>query len=125
AERLRIPVVSQVSELVVGNGTATMRRQTEFGYERIEVQLPAVISVSDSINEPRHPSLRGLMAAKKKPLEEVSLTDLAVDADRIGVAGSHTVVYTLEEPPARQQGTVIEDDGSAAESIVTFLVEQG
>jgi electron transfer flavoprotein beta subunit len=124
-ERLRMPVVSQASELAIAHDRATVRRQTEFGYERIEVPLPAVVSVADSINEPRRPSLRGMMAAKKKPIEEVSLDEVGVDGARIGAAGSRTVVYRLDRPPQGREGAVIEDDGNAPESIVAFLRERG
>jgi electron transfer flavoprotein beta subunit len=122
AERLRMPVVSQASELAVADGKATVKRQTEFGYDRIEAQLPAVIAVSDAINEPRYPSLKGIMGAKSKPQETVSLADLGVtDA---GEAGSKTEVLALNPPPARGDSRKIEDDGSGAQQILDFLVER-
>jgi electron transfer flavoprotein beta subunit len=125
ADRLRLPAVSQVSALTVDGATVTARRQTEFGYERIELQLPAIVSVSDAINEPRYPSLRGIMAAKKKPIKEISLESIGIDAERVGQPGSRTWVDRLLEAPRRQEGVVIEDDGTAAERIVEFLVQQG
>ena len=81
AERLRRPLISQVAELTVDGGTVRGKRQTEFGYDMIEAPLPAVVAVSDAINEPRYPSLKGIMGAKKKPQETLSLADLGVDAD--------------------------------------------
>jgi electron transfer flavoprotein beta subunit len=124
AERLRVPVVSQVAELEVGDGKLKGKRQTEFGYDVIEAPLPAVVAVSDAINEPRYPSLKGIMGAKKKPQETVSLSDLGVEAGSVGEEGSRTAVLALADPPARGDSQKIEDDGSAAEKIVQFLAEK-
>src|SRR3954454_12949513 len=124
AERLRQPVVSQAAELGVGGTTIRVKRQTEFGYEVIEAPLPAVVAVSDAINEPRYPSLKGIMGAKKKPFETLSLGDLGVDAGDVGEAGSKTEVVALGEPPSRGDARKIEDDGSAAQQIVAFLTER-
>lgn len=121
AERLRRPLISQVAELTVADGAVTGRRQTEFGYDTIRAPLPAVIAVSDAINEPRYPSLKGIMGAKKKPQDVVSLADLGVEADRAGTAGSRTAVLALGAPPPRGDSRTIEDDGTAAEQIVEFL----
>src|ERR671937_1264334 len=124
AERLRRPLISQVAELTRSNGRVRGKRQTEFGYDVIEASLPAVIAVSDAINEPRYPSLKGIMGAKKKPQDTVSLGDLGIEADRAGEAGSKTEVDALSEPPPRGESRKIEDDGSAAEKIVEFLAEK-
>jgi electron transfer flavoprotein beta subunit len=115
ADRLRLPVVSQA---------ATVKRQTEFGYDVIEAPLPAVVAVSDAINEPRYPSLKGIMGAKSKPQETVSLSDLGVEGDRAGEQGSRTEVYALNDPPARADSKKIEDDGNAAQAILDFLAEK-
>src|SRR5947209_2164012 len=114
AERLRRPLVSQVAELTVADGKLTGKRQTEFGYDVIEAPLPAIVAVSDAINEPRYPSLKGIMGAKSKPQETVSLGDLGVEAGQTGEAGSKTEVYALADPPARGETLKIEDDGDAA-----------
>jgi electron transfer flavoprotein beta subunit len=124
AERLRMPMVSQAAELTVAGGKATAKRQTEFGYDRIEAPLPAVIAVSDAINEPRYPSLKGIMGAKSKPQETLSLADLGVSADDVGESGSKTEVLALGEPPARGESRKIEDDGTGAQQILDFLVEK-
>jgi electron transfer flavoprotein beta subunit len=124
AERLRRPVVSQVAELKLENGSLRLKRQTEFGYDVIEAPLPAVIAVSDAINEPRYPSLKGIMGAKKKPFDTLSLGDIGVDAGDAGEAGSKTEVLALGEPPSRGDARKIEDDGSAAQQIVDFLAEK-
>ena len=90
----------------------------------IAAPLPAVVAVSDAINEPRYPSLKGIMGAKKKPQETVSLGDLGVEADRAGEAGSRTEVYAIGHPPPRGETQRIDDDGSGAEKIVEFLLER-
>src|ERR1043166_2392279 len=97
AERLRLPLVSQAAELTVADGKARVTRQTEFGYDVIEAPLPAVVAVSDAINEPRYPSLKGIMGAKKKPQESLSLADLGLDAEQVGDAGSRTEVLALSD----------------------------
>jgi electron transfer flavoprotein beta subunit len=115
ADRLRQPVVSQVSELTVDGSSLKGKRQTEFGYDTIRAALPAVVAVSDSINTPRYPSLKGIMGAKKKPQETVG-------APQAGPPG--TTVVGLNPPPPRGESRKIEDDGSAAEKIVEFLAEK-
>ena len=124
ADRLRRPFVSQAAELTVAGASVKAKRQTEYGYDVIEVPLPAVVAVSDAINEPRYPSLKGIMGAKKKPQERLSLADLGLAADSAGEAGSRTEVYALSDPPPRGDSQRIEDDGSAAEKIVEFLAER-
>jgi electron transfer flavoprotein beta subunit len=124
AERLRHPVISQVAELTVSDGKARGKRQTEFGYDVIEAPLPVVVAVSDAINEPRYPSLKGIMGAKKKPQETLSATDLGLEAGNIGEQGSGTTVLALSDPPPRGDARKIEDDGSAAQQIVDFLAER-
>jgi electron transfer flavoprotein beta subunit len=121
ADRLRRPVISQVAELTVTAGWARGKRQTEFGYDVIEAPLPAVVAVSDAINEPRYPSLKGIMGAKKKPQETLSLADLGVDRALAGDEGSSTTVVALRDPPPRGDSQTIEDDGTAAQQIVDFL----
>jgi electron transfer flavoprotein beta subunit len=124
ADRLQQPLISQVAELEHEDGKVRGKRQTEFGYDVIEAPLPAVVAVSDAINEPRYPSLKGIMGAKKKPQETVSLADLGVDTGEVGEAGSRTEVFALADPPARGDTVKIEDDGSGAEKIVAFLQER-
>jgi electron transfer flavoprotein beta subunit len=114
AEKLRRPAISQVSELTVEGSSVTGKRQTEFGYDTIKAPLPAIVAVSDAINTPRYPSLKGIMGAKKKPQETVSAAAVAPGTD----------VLALNPPPARGESVKIEDDGSAAEKIVEFLAEK-
>jgi electron transfer flavoprotein beta subunit len=124
ADRLRRPLVSQVAELTHEDGKLRGKRQTEYGYDVIEAPLPVVVAVSDAINEPRYPSLKGIMGAKKKPQERVSLGDLGIEPGDAGEAGSRTEVYALGDPPARGDTVKIEDDGSAAQRILEFLLEK-
>ena len=122
ADRLRLPVISQVADLEVSDGKVRGKRQTEFGYDVIEAPTPAVLAVSDAINEPRYPSLKGIMGARSKPQRSVSLSELGVDD--AGEAGSRTTVEELNDPPPRGDTVRIEDDGSAAEKIVEFIAER-
>jgi electron transfer flavoprotein beta subunit len=121
SDRLRRPMVSQVAELTVEGGTLTGKRQTEFGYDVISAPLPAVVAVSDAINEPRYPSLKGIMGAKSKPQDVVALGDLGVDSAEVGEAGSRTTVRSVAPPPGKSDQVRIDDDGSAAEKIVEYL----
>jgi electron transfer flavoprotein beta subunit len=124
SDRLRRPMVSQVAELTVDGGELTGKRQTEFGYDVIGAPLPAVVAVSDAINEPRYPSLKGIMGAKSKPQETVSLADLGVDASLVGETGSGTTVRSSAPPPPKSGQVRIEDDGSAADKIFEYLAEK-
>ena len=124
AERLRRPVVSQVASLTVEADSVTGKRQTEHGYDVISAPLPAIVAVSDAINEPRYPSLKGIMGAKTKPQETVSLGDVGVDLSTAGEAGSKTVVLDLGPPPSRGDQVKFEDDGSAAQKVLDLVVER-
>ncbi|HUZ10350.1 MAG TPA: electron transfer flavoprotein subunit beta/FixA family protein [Acidimicrobiales bacterium] len=124
ADHLRLPFVSQAAELTIHDGTVRVTRQTEVADDVIEAPLPAIVAVSDAINEPRYASLKGKMGAKKKPLEQLSLADLGSDAVEAAGGGSLTEVLDVAEPPARANATRIEDEGAAAQLIVDFLVER-
>jgi electron transfer flavoprotein beta subunit len=124
AELLRLPVVSQAASLELADGKAKAKRQTEYGYDVIEAPLPCVVAVSDAINEPRYPSLKGIMGAKKKPYDTVSAGDLGLSADEVGEAGSRTVVLALADPPSRGDSMRIEDEGDAADKILAYLTER-
>jgi len=121
ADRLRRPLISQVADLTAEDASVTGKRQTEFGYDVISAPLPAVVAVSDAINEPRYPSLKGIMGAKSKPTETLTLAELGVEEERAGTAGSRTSVLALGPPPAKGDQVKIEDDGSAADQLVDWL----
>jgi electron transfer flavoprotein beta subunit len=118
ADRLRRPVVSQVSDLRIDSGSLVGKRQTEYGYDTIRAPLPAVVAVADSINTPRYPSLKGIMGAKKKPQETLAAGDVG------GAEDPGTTVIALNPPPERGEARRIEDDGTAAEQVVDFLAEK-
>ncbi len=124
ADRLRLPVISQAASLELSDGKAKVKRQTEYGYDVIEAPLPCVVAVSDAINEPRYPSLKGIMGAKKKPQDTVTSPDLGLGPDEIGETGSRTEVYAVGEPPSRGESRRIEDNGDAAEAILEYLSER-
>jgi electron transfer flavoprotein beta subunit len=119
AEHLQRPLITQVAGLELTDGGVRARRQSETGYDVVEAPLPAVISVSDAINEPRYASLKAIMGARKKPQNQLALADLGVEG------GSATEVLDLTPPPAKEGGRRIEDDnGSSAEEILAFLLER-
>jgi electron transfer flavoprotein beta subunit len=123
ADRLQLPVISQAATLELGDGTVRVKRQTEYGYDVIEAPLPCIVAVSDAINEPRYPSLKGIMGAKKKPQETLSLSELGVDTATAGDTGSRTEVRALQPPPPRGESTIVEDEPQAAERVLEYLVE--
>ena len=128
AERLDLPQVTFASSLDLlqeeGTWTLTARRDGDVYSETVEATLPAVVSVTDQINEPRYPNFKGIMAAKKKPLTTLSLQDLGVDPGDVGSAGAWTTVHTADPRPPRSQGTIISDDGDAGVRLVDFLAAQ-
>lgn len=123
ADLLQRPFVSQAAELTVAEHVR-VTRQTESGDEVIDVPLPALISVGDSINEPRYTSLKGVLAAKRKPLEILSLADVGIDATEVGSAGTRTTVLAIGVPPARGECLRIDDESTAAQAIVDFLADR-
>jgi electron transfer flavoprotein beta subunit len=110
----------------VEDGKLRCERQAEYGYDTVEVELPAVISVGDAINEPRYPSLKAIMGAKKKPLETKSTGDAEIDASKVGEDGSRTRVLAINPPPQKEPGQIIEDEdtGETVEKIVAWLEER-
>ena len=121
AERLGLPQVTFASELTVGDGVAKIRRDNDANTDVVEASLPAVISVTDQINEPRYPSFKGIMAAKKKPVETWSLADLGLPPDEVGLSAAATTVQDVAARPPRQAGQIITDEGDAGARLVEFL----
>ena len=121
AELLGLPSVTFAKHIEISDGTARVQRQTEAGYDDVESPLPAVVSVTAGVVEPRYPSFKGIMAAKNKPVDEVTAADLGIEADKVGWAGSGQQIVSVEDAPAREAGEIIEDDGTGADKIVTFL----
>jgi electron transfer flavoprotein beta subunit len=128
ADHMKVPALTQVVDLKLEGNTLTLKRQAEYGYDTVQVDLPAVLSVGDALNEPRYPSLKDIMGAKKKPLDKKSAADVGIDAGQVGESGSKTEVLAINPPPAKESGELIEDadsdvDGTVAR-IVSFLEER-
>ena len=124
AERLGVPQLTFAKEVTVDGDTVRIKRLTDDGYQAIEATLPAVVSVVEKINEPRYPSFKWIMAAKKKPVETLSLGDLSVDSAEVGTAGAWSVVESFEAAPPRQAGTVVKDEGDGAAKLAEFLASK-
>ncbi|HWG98755.1 MAG TPA: electron transfer flavoprotein subunit beta/FixA family protein [Pilimelia sp.] len=124
AERLGIAALTGARKLTVDGGTLTVERQTEEGYEVVTAATPAVVSVWDTINEPRYPSLKGIMAAKKKPVQTLSLADLGVPASEVGFDGATSTVLEHRQRPPRSGGTKITDEGDGGVRLVEFLATE-
>ncbi|HEY8662425.1 MAG TPA: electron transfer flavoprotein subunit beta, partial [Propionibacteriaceae bacterium] len=108
----------------VEGGTVTIRRDGDVASETISASLPALVSVTDQINEPRYPSFKGIMAAKKKPVETWSLADLGLDAGSVGLAAAWTTVESFTKRPPRAKGEIVTDDGDGGTELAKFLTAQ-
>ncbi|MEX0659499.1 MAG: electron transfer flavoprotein subunit beta/FixA family protein [Egibacteraceae bacterium] len=127
AEYLGLPALTYAKRLQLADGSATVDRETPSGHQTVTAPLPAIVSVVEAINEPRYPSFKGIMAAKKKPLETRDLAALGVDAGEVGLANSSTQVLEITPRPPKEAGDKIEDDGSGvvgAKALVEFLAAQ-
>jgi electron transfer flavoprotein beta subunit len=126
ADHLKMPSLTQVIKIDVEDGKLRCERQAEYGYDTVEVELPAVISVGDAINEPRYPSLKAIMGAKKKPLDKKAAGDVGIDASQVGEGGSKTQVLAVNAPPEKAAGELIEDEDTSetVEKIVSWLEER-
>ena len=126
ADHLQMPSLTQVIKIDVADGKLRCERQAEYGYDTVEVELPAVISVGDAINEPRYPSLKAIMGAKKKQLDARVTADVGIDGGMVGESGSKTAVLALNPPPAKEAGEIIEDEDTneTVEKIVAWLDER-
>ncbi len=124
AERLGVPQLSLASKVEIDGSAITVHRQTDYGYAEVSAGLPAVISVVEKINEPRYPSFKGIMAAKKKPVETLSLADAGIDPAQVGLAAAATEVISFRNRPPRQAGTVVKDEGDGGVKAAEFLAAQ-
>jgi electron transfer flavoprotein beta subunit len=126
ADNLQMPSLTQVIKMDVADGGLRCERQAEYGYDTVQVELPAVISVGDAINEPRYPSLKAIMGAKKKPLEKVGTGDVGIDTGRVGAEGSQVQCGDFKAPPAKSAGEIIEDEDTneTVEKIIAWLDER-
>jgi electron transfer flavoprotein beta subunit len=119
-----LPQVTFANQVEIDSGALRVQRQTEYGYDRLEASLPAVVSVVEKINEPRYPSFKGIMAAKKKPLQTLSLADAGLDAQRVGLGGAWSAVEDFAARPPRSSGTVVTDEGDGGAKVAEFLATQ-
>jgi electron transfer flavoprotein beta subunit len=126
ADHLRMPSLTQVIQMDIAEGKLRCERQAEYGYDTVEVELPAVISVGDAINEPRYPSLKAIMGAKKKPLDTKGAADVGIEASKVGEEGSRVQCGDFHDPPAKSAGQIIEDEDTneTVEKIVAWLEER-
>ncbi len=126
ADHLEMPSLTQVIKIDVDGDALRCERQAEYGYDTVLLDLPAVISVGDAINEPRYPSLKAIMGAKKKPLQSLSASDAGIDAGRVGHENARALCFEFKAPPAKQPGQIIEDEDTAetVEKIVRWLDER-
>jgi electron transfer flavoprotein beta subunit len=125
AHQLDVPQLTLASKVDIDGSTVTVRRVADEGVEVVTGSLPAVVSVLEKINEPRYPSFKGIMAAKKKPVQTLTLADLpALDGAIVGGAGSTTVVADFEMAPPRGAGVVVKDEGEGGTAVAAFLAER-
>ena len=126
ADHLQMPSLTQVIKIDVEAGALRAERQAEYGYDTVKVELPAVISVGDAINEPRYPSLKAIMGAKKKPLDTLAAGDVEIDAGKVGGDNSAAQWTGSKQPPQKAPGLIIEDEDTAetVEKIVAWLDER-
>jgi electron transfer flavoprotein beta subunit len=123
AELLGLPLLSFAKELKIEGNKATVRRQTTFGYQTVEAELPCLVAVSSGINEPRYPSLKGIMGAKRKEVVEYKAADLGLAPDQVGEQGAREKVLAIGRPPTRDAGTIVTDEGDGGVKIADFLAE--
>jgi len=121
SERLGVPQLSYASKVEIDGSAITISRQADYGYDTVVATLPAVLSVVEKINEPRYPSFKGIMAAKKKPVQTMSLAGAGVDAAAVGLANAASEVTGWDKRPSRQAGTVVTDEGDGGGKAAEFL----
>ena len=119
AERLGLPQVTFAQKVDVDGSKVAIQRQTEYGYDDVEAELPAVVSVVEKINEPRYPSFKGIMAAKKKPVETLTVADAGLDAAKLGATAAWTKVASFAARPPKAAGTVVTDEGDGGAKIAS------
>jgi electron transfer flavoprotein beta subunit len=124
AERLGVPQLTMASKVEIDGTAITIHRQTDYGYDEVAGTLPAVVSVVEKINEPRYPSFKGIMAAKKKPVEVLSVADAGIDPAQVGPGAAATEVVSFSKRPPREAGTIVKDEGDGGVKAAEFLAAQ-
>jgi electron transfer flavoprotein beta subunit len=121
AEILGLPSVTFAKSIAVDGNSVKVERQTEAGYDEVTCPLPAVVTVTAGVVEPRYPSFKGIMAAKSKPVDQLTVADLGIDASQVGQAGSGQEITEVTEAEARSAGEIVVDEGDGAARVVAFL----
>jgi electron transfer flavoprotein beta subunit len=124
AERTGVAQLTFARKVEIGDGTIKIERQTDTGYDVVEASLPAIVSVVEKINEPRYPSFKGIMAAKKKPLTTLTLADAGIEADKAGLAGSGSAVAEFAVRPPKAAGQIVKDEGDGGVKLADYLASQ-
>jgi len=124
AEQLSLPQLSLASKVEIDGTVIRINRQTDYGYDKVEATMPAVISVVEKINEPRYPSFKGIMAAKKKPVTKLTVADAEIDPVKAGLGSAPTQVASFAERPPRQAGVIVKDEGDGGAKVAGYLVSQ-
>jgi len=124
SEKMGVPQLSGARKVTVEGSTVTIERQTETGYDVVQASLPAVVSVVEKINEPRYPSFKGIMAAKKKPVSTLAVADLGLDPGAVGLANATSEVLSFSLRPPRQAGQVVKDEGDGGVKLAEFLAAE-
>jgi electron transfer flavoprotein beta subunit len=124
AEVLGLPVLTHARKVTVEGGTLTVHRETDDGIVVLSAELPAVVSVGEKINEPRYPSFKGIMAAKKKPVTTLGLADAGIDPSEVGLANALTAVTSSQPKPPKSAGEKVTDEGDGGQKIAAYLVSQ-
>jgi electron transfer flavoprotein beta subunit len=124
AELLGLPLLSSLAKIETDGAALTVHRETESGYVAYECRLPAVVSVIKGINEPRYPTMKGILGAKRKPVDTKDAAGLGLDSSRIGLSGARAKVTSARVAPARKAGVKIEDDGNGAKQLADFLASE-
>ena len=124
SERLGVPQVSLANKVEIDGSSIKAQRLTDYGFDRVEATLPAVVSVVEKINEPRYPSFKGIMAAKKKPVDKLAVADAEIDAALVGLAGASTEVVDFADAPPREKGHIVKDEGDGGSKAAEFLASK-
>jgi electron transfer flavoprotein beta subunit len=124
AERLGVPQLSLANKVEIDGAGIKIQRQTDYGHDKVEAALPAVVSVVEKINEPRYPSFKGIMAAKKKPFETLGIADAGIDAEQVGLANAATEMVDFAEAPPREPGQIVKDEGEGGANAAEFLASK-
>jgi electron transfer flavoprotein beta subunit len=124
AERLGVPQLSLAKKVEIDGSSIKIQRETDYGYDKVEATLPAVVSVVEKINEPRYPSFKGIMAAKKKPFETLGIADAGIDAAQVGLANAATEMVDFAEAPPRERGQIVKDEGEGGVAAAEFLASK-